>query len=479
LRSQANPLAPVFLAGWSCLAVAAVWQVHVQKSDSILALSGGVLLLASLVLSRCVLGLRVMTGPMLYLVLLGLFHFGLVVPWAFGIYDIGRVAWFNPHGLSRAIGLVTYSIVTYQLGAFVAFSTGTRSGGSAEVGDRDLDDSRVFAAGCFLFVVAVGMFIAGLIRLDPSGYYRLTYSETFRLRAESDPRFFGSGITVASIGLCLAVAGASKRQIWAAFLCVSVWVFALFYLGFRGPALVAGLVVYAVSLKKRMIFPKWFPLLAAAILLIAVPIERIAREEPLDERSFSTTIHEINLLDAPAEMGTSIRPLAETADLIDATNYRYGRTYLAGLKGVFPNLALRWEAPTTETIDDLPPSHWITAVTDPWSYQNYGGMGFSAVAEPYMNFGTGGVLIYFAVLAFFLVRLEQVSIRSSYGLATWGLVLGPLLWTTRNDFSSFFRPVVWGLLCLGLLRISYSLASRTGQREPTAGKPRMHEVRQV
>jgi len=91
-------------------------------------------------------------------------------------------------------------------------------------------------------------------------------------------------------------------------------------------------------------------------------------------------------------------------------------------------------------------------MVDPWTYKNYGGMGFSAIAEPYMNFGLPGVVLYFIVLAFFLVWLEQLSIRSSYTLAAWALILGPLLWTTRNDFSNFFRPAVWGLLALAAIR---------------------------
>ncbi|MGA8234391.1 MAG: O-antigen polysaccharide polymerase Wzy, partial [Candidatus Acidiferrales bacterium] len=81
---------------------------------------------------------------------------------------------------------------------------------------------------------------------------------------------------------------------------------------------------------------------------------------------------------------------------------------------------------------------------------NYGGIGFSAVAEPYMNFGLAGVVGYFLLLGFLLVRLEQVSIRSSHALACWALVLGPLLWTTRNDFTNFFRPAAWGLICIGV-----------------------------
>lgn len=417
---------------------------------------------------------------MLYLVLLGLFHLGLLVPSALGLYDVGRIGWSETHGTSKGVGLVIYAILAFQVGIFGAFIRPPRPKGSVAKNGIELEDSGIFFAGCLLFVVAVIMFAAGLIGLDPTNYWRLTYSETFRLRAETDPRFFGTGITIASIGLCLAVAGGSKRQLRFGFLCAVIWVSGLFYFGFRGLTLIDGLIVYAIAVKKECLFPKWLPWCAAALLLIAVPMERIARDEPLDTRSVPTTLRDVNLLDAPAEMGASIRPLIETADLVDSTNYRHGRTYLTAIKGVLPNLAIRWEALSTESLDELPPDRWITAVVDPWLYRNYGGLGFSAVAEPYMNFGIVGVIAYFILVAFFLVRLEQVSVRNSHALAAWGLILGPLLWTTRNDFSNFFRPAIWGLVCLGLVRgfsRSYSVITRPKGRGELNSQSLLSEVR--
>jgi O-antigen polysaccharide polymerase Wzy len=157
-------------------------------------------------------------------------------------------------------------------------------------------------------------------------------------------------------------------------------------------------------------------------------------------------------LDGPVEMGASIRPLVETADAVGPGSYRHGKTYWIALKGVIPNVAAHWEAPETESLEDLPPSHWITAITDPWVYKNAGGMGFSAIAEPYMNFGPVGIVLYFFLLGFLLVRLEKISLHNAYALAAWALILGPLLWTTRNDFCNFCRPAIWGLLFLGAVR---------------------------
>jgi oligosaccharide repeat unit polymerase len=450
MRLESGSVRAALFAGWTGIATIVIWLTLVQSSDSSRALTAGVLFVVCLVLSRFVLGLSFASAPMLYLTLLGFVHLGIVVPWALGIYDVSRITWFVPYGLSHALTLITYSILAYQTALIVTVGGVGHVRRSGGTDGPYFENPRLFLAGSSLFAVGVAMFVTGWVRLDPDGYYQLTYSDTFRLRAESDPRLFGSGMTFALIGMTLAMAGAPRRRfrmvLWAA----ALWFLLLFYLGFRGPALIASLIVCAAALKRGVRFPRWLPWLAAALLLVAFPIMHIVREQPFGERFNGISMNDFNVLDGPVEIGASIRPLIETCSLIGPEGYRYGGTYLLGLKGILPNLAIRWEAPATESMDDLPPGHWITAMVDPWAYKNYGGIGFSAVAEPYMNFGLAGVVGYFLLLGFLLVRLEQVSIRSSYALACWALVLGPLLWTTRNDFTNFFRPAVWGLLCVGV-----------------------------
>jgi len=482
MGAQYSFLRAVFIVAWSCVAMIALWHLHLDENDVSAALTTAVILLASLVFSRFVLGLRFNTAPMLYLELLGLFHLGIVVPWALGIYDITNIPGFIPFGLSHALTMITYSILIFQLGILTALGgQGFRITCTSRE-EQTLDDPKIFRVGSALFLFGSVMFLIGLVRLGSVGYERLTYSETFRLRAESDPRFFGTGMTVALIGLCLTVAGASKRQMRITYAYTGFWFLTFFYLGFRSPAITAALLVFAVAYKKGVRWPRWAPFVTGLILLIAVPMVRVIREEPLDERSLSTSLHDMSILDGPAEVGGAFRPLTETLDLIGPDNYRYGKTYLTALKGVLPNLALRWEAPATENIEDLPPGHWVTAIVDPWAYKNHEGMGFSGIAEPYMNFGMAGVVVYFFLLSILLVRLEQLSIRSSYSLAMWALLVGPLLWTIRNDFREFFRPAVWGLLCLGLIWLSSTrntVISRFGRADkpgPTAKEPKFNQV---
>jgi O-antigen polysaccharide polymerase Wzy len=448
---KARTLAPVFAAGWVCIAALAIWQTGLRDNDAVSAIAAGLLLITSLLYARYILSVPFASAPLVYLSILGLFHLGLIVPWALGIYDISRAPSFAPYGLSHAIALIDYSIVAFHIGIIVALSR-KKHAVLFRQSVTETEDKNVYVGGCVLLAAGIAIFIVGLIGLDPLGYFRLTYSETYRLRAESDPRLFGSGMTIAFIGLSIAAAGASRRRFRVVSIVSAVWLASLMYWGFRGPTVIAALIVYIIARKKGLRVPPLVSIVAAAVFLVILPLLHESRELPLNDRLAHISLNDFNILDSPAEMGMSIRPLVETVDLLGPHDFRLGRTYWIAIKGIVPNLALRWEASSRTSDADLPPSHWITALVDPWTYKNYGGMGFSAIAEPYMNFGVLGVLIYFFLLSFFLTYLEQISIRSAYALAAWALILGPLLWTTRNDFTNFFRPAVWGLLTLAAIK---------------------------
>jgi hypothetical protein len=182
-------LTPVFAALWVCVAVFAIWQTNVRANDVAAAIGAGLLLVTTLLFSRYVLYIPFASGPTIYLILLGLFHLGLVVPWAFGIYDISRTPSFTPYGLSRSIALIDYSIVAFSLGMFFAFGSGEKRAILLNRAVTETEDRNVYIGGCILLGAGIAMFIVGLIGLEPLAYFRLTYSETFRLRAESDPRF--------------------------------------------------------------------------------------------------------------------------------------------------------------------------------------------------------------------------------------------------------------------------------------------------
>lgn len=453
MESRGAFVKPAVLMAWVCIAIAIVWRSQFRTSDSESVFLAASMLFICLATSKYIVGLPYISAPMMYLGLLGLFHLGLIVPWALFHYDISNDSWFAPSDLPRVMLLIIYALVAYQFGILVAFYMRQSPKPQLNILPASLRARELLASGSALFFLGTLMFIVGLIGLDPTEYLQLKYSEIFRLSAESDPRFFGTGITLAAIGLSVAAAGASKRQFRFVFPMAGIWVLILLYWGFRGPALLVGVVVCAVAVKKGVRFPRLLPLLIAGALLLLLPIIRVTREEPPAERLSGYSLGDISLFDAPAEMGASIRPLMDTVAIVGPANYWWGRTYWLGIREIVPNLDLKWQSSDTESAQDLPPNLWITSISDPWLYKNHGGIGFSAIAEPYMNFGVAGIAIYFFLLAYLLVRLDQVALRNCYALAAWALILGPLLWTTRNDSSNFFRPAVWGLLFVAGVRI--------------------------
>jgi hypothetical protein len=80
-----------------------------------------------------------------------------------------------------------------------------------------------------------------------------------------------------------------------------------------------------------------------------------------------------------------------------------------------------------------------------------------------MNFGVLGVVVYFLGLGALLAWMAGPAVPARpLPLACAAVILGPLLWTTRNSFEIFFRPAVWGLAAVWAVHWLSTLApSRT------------------
>ena len=141
MRLQIKTLTPLFFAILVCSALLAVWQTTLRGNESTAALTTGFLFVVSLVFDRYILRLPFATGAMVYFTLLGLFHLGLVVPWALGIYDISRTPSFVPNRLTRSVALINYSIIAFQMGLTVAAKMGKKWSTSA----RPSNSTRPFS----------------------------------------------------------------------------------------------------------------------------------------------------------------------------------------------------------------------------------------------------------------------------------------------------------------------------------------------
>ncbi len=445
-------LSGVVLASW----------VERAGQDRLAALAAGSTLALCLWSCRRLLRLDPLSPAMIYLYVFAVFHLGLVVPWALGLYRAPLPYWMQVNRLSPALTQIILAMAGYQVGLSLAVWRWRelRSGGGLE----PVRYCNVVLYHFGLAIVMAGLlaFVWGVRSLGAERLLQLNYFETYALTNRHDPRFFISSLTLVPIGLYLAAAAAPRRRIPLVVCLVSAWSAGILFLGFRGYALVPAVAVLAVLSKRGVRLPRAAWLLGLAGLLIVIPLVRGLRASRLAERSVSEALEAVEPWAAFGEMGGSLRPLVHTLDFMEAEPWRWGETYWQALQAALPNLSLNWQGGSYRPLDELPPNHWVSRQAAPRLYREFGGMGFSAVAEPYMNFGTPGVVAYFLLLGAALGWADQSDAGRPTRLAMWAVVLGPLLWTTRNDFHALFRPALLGLASVWLGRILSDSVGRVG-----------------
>jgi len=172
------------------------------------------------------------------------------------------------------------------------------------------------------------------------------------------------------------------------------------------------------------------------VALILAPTIRTARDLATENTSAEAgTTGPLSIL---VEAGGSMHPLLVTAEQVDtgAEELWGGRSYEMALGRVLLNVSSRRSEDQT-----LTPSAWATLQADPWAYDHGYGIGFSGVAEPYLNFGAAGVLLVFLALGLVVQAwqrwLSREPFRAAIGAASFGFVL----WTVRNEAMEVFRAM--------------------------------------
>lgn len=418
--------------------------------------------------------LRGLSPAVVYVNVLGVFHLGLVVPLALGIAVGPMPSWLRGVDLVPGLLLLILAFGSYAVGAALAM------GGSATQRPLEVDwtNRTLCYVGLLTSAAGVCALLLGIRELGFSRFFEATYFETYKLARTYDPRLFVTSLQLTPMGFYLTLATAPRSRLGAVALVGIVWAGLIFMLGYRGYALTpvaAGLVILS---KRGFRLPRGAIVAGLALVLIAIPISRQLRDTRLAERGSMITDIPLAPLEAIQEIGGSVRPLVHTIDLMANESFRWGSTYRQAIGQIMPSLSLEWQGDPYLPLQELPPSHWVSRLAAPWNYQHYGGLGFSAVAEPYMNFGPVGVVVVFGLLGFALVRVDRIRLVRPSHLACWGMVLGPLLWATRNSSGVFFRPAVWGILLVVAARVvgdSFARNHMTTKSSAARGAPRLQD----
>lgn len=144
-------------------------------------------------------------------------------------------------------------------------------------------------------------------------------------------------------------------------------------------------------------------------------------------------------------MGKSLQTVIYTQDLVPKQySYRYGITYLYNLSEAVPNLF--WDRHPAEVYGSL--GRWLTKIVDYSFYEFGGALGYSCVAESYINFGWVGVIVIAFILGMVIQKVENKVENSNVASvhASWVILANYLLMYPRGELSTMVRGFFWYML---------------------------------
>ena len=250
-------------------------------------------------------------------------------------------------------------------------------------------------------------------------------------------------------GIVFLLAGSRKHR-WIQVLCLflaAAYAATYLFLGSRGSAVMGCIAVAWVFDRSIRRIPR--PLIAALLVaaLIVIPLVRVTRgTSGRDRLSLSEQVEALNSLDDPvsssiSEMGHSLVTVTHTLQLVPSVRgFDYGTSYLYAALVVVPNVG--W---------DLHPSvvhgllgDWLIRTVDPGIAAGGGGLGFSFLAEAYLNFGWVGAPVWLGLMGFVLslifVRADGDDPARHALIASF---LSFFFLFARGESATVVRGLVW------------------------------------
>lgn len=406
---------------------------------------------------------------------LGVLWPGFLFPLAFSLFHFsslgGGVSWYAGEQVDAAWALSVFGLLAWLLG--YACARGARRPesrpafvvGGAILTRRKLE--RICSAGQLVFLA--GLVLQGAFLVGYGGFDFLVQPYREQKRALA-PDVGGSYAYLNNLGtlLCftslmlVALASAARyRRVYPSFrflALTAVFLGALLIQGDRGGLTLALLPVAIIH--HYWVRPvRWREGFALMLLTLAFysglrgfrgerTIEGFA-SEAISSRGYAQTFR---------EMGSTLDVVCRAMTLVPARHdYFGGSTYLWAAARAFPNLTF------TPREWGFVSSVWVTRETAPDVLRRRGGVGFSVVAEGYINFGAYGVGLVLFGIGLLHARAERALTGSRvafWSCAVYLLLEVALINHVRNTAVAYVRGFLWGVTLLFFVYVAAELPDR-------------------
>ncbi|MBL4630642.1 MAG: O-antigen polysaccharide polymerase Wzy [Paraglaciecola sp.] len=370
---------------------------------------------------------------------LGVFHIGLVLANSVnGITDEDTLYqiswWFYNVETENAIHVVNLAMIGFALSA-ILFSS--KAHASVATNQSELVyRKRLFHIGGILLGFFVAIFFILTIAtgaINSYGTYLLVMSANPLISFVFSYLYFFIGI--AFVFVCVSY---NKGFGYIYFGLFAVWALFAFKIGLRGEVMFPGAVAGCMLGRKGAPIKGYILLIGIVVFLIVTGIVKNARVSG----DYSGNVA-VNPLNAIAEMGSSLRAVQETIKWRkhDSFELLMGGSYWAPFERQFALFI-----PQLERIDIEDDGRLLNVVVQ----KRAGPIGFSAIAEAYINFGEKGVIIVFFLIGWVMARLDSsaTTVRNDILI---GVALLPIFVTIRNSFIHVPVQIILGLILASLL----------------------------
>jgi oligosaccharide repeat unit polymerase len=352
----------------------------------------------------------------------------------------GRVA---PEILVSALYQVTLSMALLHGGALVALVRKPRRPEDLQTGPARRRATRLagWAMLAIALVPTITLFQSSLTLVMEHGYMSLFRNLNSMSTAMALSAFFVPGII-------FLLAGSKDSRGTQIFCLALTAAYAATYL-FLGARMSAAMVCIAVAwVFERSIrrIPRLLIVALALVALVVFPLVRETRSVGGQYRSLGDQWETLMNLESPvstaiSEMGHSLVTVTHTMSLApEVRPYDYGVSYLFALTAVVPNLG--WAVHPCVAHGLL--SDWLIRTVDRVTAADGGGLGFSFIAEAYLNFGPVGGPLFLGLAGFALCWLFLKADGNDPAKHAFAASFLSFLFVfARGESAIVFRGLVW------------------------------------
>jgi len=387
--------------------------------------------------ARYFLRLPWLSGPLVYLMLLWMFHFGytftaVLVPSMLTNLLDEEVEWLSYEStrLSMILGELGAAGFVASLGLFARRPTleAPTAKSPAQIG--------LYMIGWLIMVGAIALAMWVLVQYGGVAVFSMTYLE-YRATVLNGS-MMSSAMELSQLGCLMAVCGGGGRR-WV--MPVTVWSAAIgvptLLIGGRAPAMITGLTFLVVLTKLGVRFRRSFMIATIAVATVMIPSVYVIREVGFANRN-AVNWTDVTPLDTLMELGSSLQATRAYVDWIERGDpFLLGASYWAPVDRQILSRVIPGREAIAYQQDERIPIRLMD--------EREGAIGGSATGEAFYNFGALGPVLYFGSLGILFGWLQRTP-ASPYSAAVMGVILLVLCFNIRSDWLAVPAQIGQGLL---------------------------------